>query len=139
MGAGGFMMSELGNPANFVKSLLVRAKFTNLFTFSCSALECAEPIVVTAGGFVRDVRMTEEERGAVTVTVRVVRNMGMDARSVAEACERALRGSPWDPGAGSGQYRVCGLDTTAPEFELRDSSGRFVYRFDVILTVAREI
>ena len=133
------MMSELGNPANFVSSLLFRAKFTNLFTFSCSALECAEPIVVTAGGFVRDVRMTGEERGAVTVCVRVVRNVEMDARSVAEACERALRGSPWDPGVDSGQYRVCGLDTTAPVFEMRDSSGRFVYKFDVILTVAREI
>ena len=125
-------MPELGNPANFVKSLLVRAKFTNLFTFSYSALEYPEPIVVTSGGFVRDVRTIEEERGAVTVCVRVVRNVEMDARSVAEACERALRGSPWDPGMDSGQYRVCGLDTTAPAFEMRDSS-------DVILTVAREI
>ena len=139
MGAGGFMMSELGNPANFVASLLVRAKFTNLFTFSCSALECAEPIVVTAGGFARDVRMTREERGAVTVSVRVVRNVEADARSVAEACERALRGSPWDPGMDSGQYRVCGLDTTAPELELQDGSGQYVYKFDVVLTVAREI
>jgi len=133
------MMSELGNPANFVASLLVRAKFTNLFTFSCSALECAEPIVVTAGGFARDVRMTREERGAVTVSVRVVRNVEADARSVAEACERALRGSPWDPGMDSGQYRVCGLDTTAPELELQDGSGQYVYKFDVVLTVAREI
>jgi len=133
------MKGELGNPANFVASLLVRAKFTNVFTQSCSALECPEPIVVAAGGFVRDVQMVSEERGAVTVCVRVVRNVEMDARSVAEACERALRGSPWDPGADSGQYRVCGLDTTAPSLELRDSSGRFVYRFDVILTVAREI
>ena len=132
-------MPELGDLGNIVASLLVRAKFTNLFTFSCSAIECPEPIVVTAGGFVRDVRMASEERGAVTVSVRVVRNAEMDARSVAEACERALRRGPWDGGAESGQYRVCGLDTTAPDFELRDSSGRFVYRFDVILTVAREI
>ena len=130
---------ELGNPAEFVKSLLFRAHFSKVFSFSCSALECPEPIVVTAGGFVRDARMTEEERGAVTVSVRVVRNVEADARSVAEACERALRGAPWDPGADSGQYRVCGMDTTAPASELRDSSGRFVYKFDVILTVAREI
>ncbi|MBQ9003593.1 MAG: hypothetical protein IJ087_17240 [Eggerthellaceae bacterium] len=95
--------------------------------------------MVTAGGYARDVRMTREERGAVTVAVRVVRNVEADARSVAEACERALRAAPWDPGMDSGQYRVCGLDTTAPELELRDSSGRFVYRFDVVLTVAREI
>ena len=130
---------ELGNPANFVKSLLARAHFSKVFSFSCSALECPEPIVVTAGGYVRDVRMTGEERGAVTVSVRVVRNVEADARSVAEACERALRGTPWDSGMDSGQYRVCGLDTTAPEFELRDGSGRFVYKFDVVLTVAREI
>lgn len=129
----------LGNPAYFIASLLVRAHFSEIFSFSCSALECPEPIVVTAGGFVRDVRMTEEERGAVTVTVRVVRNVEMDAHFIAEACERALRGAPWDPGDDSGQYRVCGLDTTAPALELRDSSGRFVYRFDVVLTVAREI
>ena len=132
-------MPELGNLGNFVASLLVRAKFTNLFTFSCPALVCPEPIVVTAGGFVRDVRMASEERGAVTVSVRVVRNAEADARSVAEACERALRRASWESGADSGQYRVCGLDTTAPEFELRDSSGRFVYKFEVILTVAREI
>lgn len=130
---------ELGNAGEIVKSLLVRAHFSKVFSFSCSALECPEPIVVTAGGFVREARMTEEERGAVTVAVRVVRNVEADARSVAEACERALRVAPWDAGAGSGQYRVCGLDTTAPSFELRDSSGRFVYKFDVVLTVAREI
>lgn len=132
-------MAELGNPANFVASLLVRTKFTNVFTFSCPALECAEPIVVVAGGFVRDVRQVEEERGAVTVCVRIVRNGEADARSVAEACERALRGAPWDGGADPGQYRVVGLDTTAPEFELRDSSGRFVFKFDVVLTVVRAI
>ena len=130
---------ELGNAAEFVKSLLVRAHFSKIFSFSCNALECSEPIVVTAGGFVREARMTEEERGAVTVAVRVVRNVEADARSVAEACEWALRGAFWDAGAGSGQYRVCGLDTTAPALELRDSSGRFVYKFDVVLTVAREI
>ena len=132
-------MAELGDLGNFVALLLVKAKFTKVFTFSCSALECPEPIVVTAGGFVRDVRMAEEERGAVTVAVRVVRIVEADARSVAEACERALRRARWEEGDESGQYRVCGLDTTAPEFESRDSSGRFVYRFEVILTVSREI
>lgn len=132
-------MAELGDPANLVASLLVRAKFTNVFTFSCSALECACPVVVEAGGFVRDVRLAEEERGAVTVAVRVVRDLEVDARSVAEACERALRRASWEDGAESGQYRVVSLDTTAPALELRDSSGRFVYLFDVLLTVVREI
>lgn len=128
---------ELGNLANFVVSLLVRAKFTNVFTFSCSALECPEPIVVVAGGFVREVRQVEEERGAVCVAVRVVRGVAADAESVACACERALRGAAWEGGADAGQYRVVGLDTAAPEMELQDSSGRWVCRFEVVLTVAR--
>jgi len=132
-------MEGLGSCANSIAKLLVEAKFTSVFTQSCSALECAEPIVVSSGGFVRDVRMAEEERGAVTVTVRVVRNVSADAESVACACEHALRRARWEMHAEAGQYRICGLDTAAPELELQDSSGRFVWKFEVILTVAREI
>ena len=132
-------MSELGNLGNFVASLLVRAKFTNLFTFSCPALVCPEPIVVAAGGFVRNVRMAEEERGAVTVAVRVVRNVSADAESAAYACERALRHARWEECAEAGQFRIVALDTSAPALELQDKSGRWVWKFEVVLTVVREI
>ena len=131
------MKTYMGNLANFVASLLVRAKFTNVFTFSCSALECAEPIVVRAGGFVRDVRLVDEERGAVVVSVLVVREVLADAEAVAGACERCLRGCCWDGGADSGAYRVVGLDTSAPESREQDGSGRWVFGFEVVLTVVR--
>lgn len=130
-------MPGLGSCADSVANMLVKAKFTSVFTEIPSALSCPEPIVVAAGGFVREMRQVAEERGAVTVSVRVVRNLRRDAESVACACERALRRARWGECADAGQYRVCGLDTAAPELESRDSSGRWVYRFEVILTVAR--
>ena len=130
-------MAGLGTCADCVAKLLVEAKFTSVFTEIPSALACPEPIVVAAGGFVREVRQVEEERGAVTVSVRVVRNARRDAESVACACERALGRARWEECADAGQFHVCGLDTTAPELESQDSSGRWVYRFETILTIAR--
>lgn len=130
-------MAGLGSCADSVAKLLVKAKFTSVFTEIPSALACPEPIVAAAGGFVREVRQVEEERGAVTVSVRVVRNVRRNAESVACACERALRRARWEECADAGQFRICGLDTTAPELELQDSSGRWVWKFEVILTVAR--
>ncbi len=60
--------------AESIKKLLVDAHFTSCFTKVLpSALDCAEPIVVVEGAFTRDSRMAEEERGAVAVTVMVVR------------------------------------------------------------------
>ena len=132
-------MPGLGSCADSVAKLLVDAKFTSVFTESCSALECACPIVVAAGGFARDVRAEGWERGAVTVAVRVVREVSADAESVAHACERALRRARWEECADAGQYRIVGLVTEAPALELRDGSGRFVWKLDVVLTVAREI
>lgn len=130
-------MAGLGSCADSVANLLVKAKFTSVFTEIPSALSCPEPIVVAAGGFVREVRQVEEERGAVTVSVRVVRNARRDAESVAYACERALRRAHWEKCANAGRFRICGLDTAAPELDSQDSSGRWVYKFEVILMVAR--
>lgn len=60
--------------AESIKKLLVDAHFISCFTKVLpSALDCAEPIVVVEGAFTRDSRMAEEERGAVAVTVMVVR------------------------------------------------------------------
>lgn len=130
-------MAGLGTCADSVANLLVKAKFMSVFTEIPSALACPEPIVVAVGGFVREVRQVGEERGAVTVSVRVVRNARRDAESVAYACERALRRARWEECADAGQFSIVGLDTTAPELELQDSSGRWVCKFEVILTVAR--
>ena len=126
--------------AESIKKLLVDAHFTSCFTKVLpSALDCAEPIVVVEGAFTRDSRMAEEERGAVAVTVMVVREVAADAESVAVAAELAVRRADWEPYADAGSCRIVGIDTTAPAFKERDSSGRYVWAFDVTCTVVRSL
>ena len=126
--------------ADAIAKLLADAHFTSYFTkVRPSALDCAEPIVMTEGAFERDSRMAEEERGTVAVTVMVVREVAADAESVAIAAERAVRRADWEPYADAGPYRIVGIDTTAPAFRERDSSGRFVWAFDVACTVVRSL
>lgn len=122
-----------------VKEALVRGDFTNCFTKPVSALACAEPIVVLEGAFSRTSRIDGEERGSVPVAVLVVREDAEAAESVAFACEQMLRGCDWERDAGAWPFRVVGLDSTAPRFKERDSSGRFVWEFSVELTVARSV
>ena len=126
--------------ADAVAGMLGDAHFTSYFTKVCpSALDCAEPIVVTEGAFVRDSRQVEEERGAVAVTVMVVREVAADAESAAITAEQAVRRADWEPYADAGAYRIVGSDTAAPAFKERDSSGRFVWSFDVTCTVVRSL
>lgn len=124
--------------AESIAKLLVDAHFTSCFTKVLpSALDCAEPIVVGEGTFSRDSRMAEEERGSVVVTVLVVREVMADAESVAAAAELAVRRADWEPYADAGGCRIVGVDTAAPAFKERDSSGRYVWAFDVACTVVR--
>lgn len=126
--------------ADSIASLLADAHFTSYFTkVRPSVLDCAEPIVVTGSAFSRDARMVEEERGTVAVTVMVVREVAADAESVAVAAELAVRRADWEPYADAGTYRIVGVDTTAPAFRERDSSGRYVWAFDVACTVVRSL
>ena len=126
--------------AESIAKLLADAHFTSCFTKVCpSALDCAEPIVVTEGAFSRGSRLAEEERGSVVVTVLVVREVMADAESVAAAAELAVRRADWEPYADAGGYRIVGIDTTAPAFKERDSSGRYVWAFDVACTVVRSL
>lgn len=123
-----------------IAKLLADAHFSCYFSIvSPSALDCAEPIVVLDGEFERDSRMTEEERGTVAVTVLVVRETLADTESVATAAEHAVRRADWEPYADAGAYRIVGIDTTAPVFKERDSSGRFVWSFEVACTVVRAL
>ena len=101
--------------------------------------DCAEPIVVLGGGFERDALMVEKERGTVAVTVMVVREVAAEAESVAVAAELAVRRADWEPFADAGACRIVGIDTTSPDFKERDSSGRFVWAFDVLCTVVRSL
>lgn len=126
--------------ADAVAGMLGDTHFTSYFTKVCpSGLDCAEPIVVTEGAFARDSRQAEEERGTVAVTVMVVREVAADAESVALAAEQAVRRADWEPYADAGAYRIVGIDTSVPAFKERDSSGRFVWSFDVTCTVVREL
>ena len=126
--------------AESIAKLLADAHFTSCFTKVCpSALDCAEPIVVTEGAFSRGSRLAEEERGSVAVTVLVVREVAADAESVAVAAELAVRRADWEPYADAGGYRIVGIDTTAPAFKERDSSGRYVWAFDVACTVVSSL
>lgn len=89
--------------------------------------------------FEREARMEDEERGTVTVAVLVVRDVEAIAEADAQACERWIRAYGWELVAENGSWRICGLDTTMPSFKERDGSGRFVYEFDVRLTVVRSL
>lgn len=126
--------------ADAIASLLADAHFTSYFTKVCPlALDCAEPIVVTEGAFARESRQAEEERGTVAVTVMVVREVSADAEAVATAAELAVRRADWEPYADAVAYRIVGIDTSAPAFKEHDSSGRFVWSFDVTCTVVRTL
>lgn len=126
--------------ADSIAIMLADTHFTSCFTKVCpSAFDCEEPIVVTEGAFERESRLTEEERGSVVVTVMVVREVAADAESIAVAAELAVRRADWEPYADAGGYRIVGIDTTAPTFKERDSSGRYVWAFDVTCTVVRSL
>ncbi len=125
--------------AFLVAKALLEGDFASYFARIPSAAVDPEPIVLREGAFERDVRMPDEERGTVTVTVLVVREVEAEAERVAEEAERWVRSYGWEPVAENGSWRIRGLDTTAPAFKERDGSGRFVWSFDVVLTVVRSL
>ena len=126
--------------ADSIAEMLADAHFSCYFSkVSPSALDCPELIVVLDGEFNRESRMAEEERGTVAVTVLVVRELSSDAEDVATAAERAVRRADWEPYTDAGAYRIVGIDTTAPAYKERDSSGRFVWSFEVACTVVRAL
>lgn len=123
-----------------IAEMLADANFSSYFSkVPPSALDCAEPIVILEGAFSRDSRMAEEERGTIPVTVLVVREVSSDAEDVATAAERAVRRADWEPYADAGDCRIVGMDTMASAFRERDSSGRFVWSFEVACTVVRAL
>ena len=125
--------------AFLVANALLDGDFASHFARIPSVADDPEAIVLREGAFERMSRMAEEERGTVTVTVLVVREVEAEAESVATAAERWMRRYGWERHAEDGSWRVVGLDTTAPTFRERDGSGRFVYSFDVTLTVVRAL
>lgn len=127
------------NIANQIKNILLSSGFSNVFSTIPSALDCAEPIVVSQGDFSREARRAEEERGTLPVTVLVVRDVAANAEAVAVSCERAVRGANWEPFAEAWPWRIVGVDTTAPAFKERDGSGRFIWALEADCTMARAL
>ncbi|HJG41097.1 hypothetical protein [Bifidobacterium pullorum] len=122
-----------------VAKALLEGDFASYFANLPSADVEPEPIVVREGRFERVSLMEAEERGTVTVAVMVVREVAATAEADALACERWIRRYGWEPVAENGNWRITGLDTTAPAFKEIDGSGRFVWAFDVVLTVVRSL
>lgn len=122
-----------------VAKALLEGEFASYFAKAPSALEDGQPIVLREGAFERRVRSEDSERGTVTVAVLVVREAPAEAEADADACERLVRACQWERIAENGGWRIVGLDTTAPSFKERDGSGRFVWAFDVVLTVVRSL
>lgn len=122
-----------------VAKALLEGDFSSYFSKVPSAAECAEPIVLREGKFEREARGDDSERGHVAVTVLVAREAEATVEGDAEACERWLRSFGWERHSENGSWHIVGLDTTAPAFRERDRSGRFVWAFDVVLTVVRVV
>ena len=122
-----------------VAKALLEGDFASYFASLPSADVEPEPIVLREGRFERVSRTDGEERGTVAVAVLVVREVAATAEADAQACERWVRSYGWEPVAENGSWRIVGMDTTAPAFKEIDGSGRFVWAFDVLLTVVRSI
>ena len=126
--------------AELVASALVDAEFPNVFPKSApSALDFPECIVLVQEGFERESRIECEERGIVRVSCHVVRELAADAESVAIAAEACIRNCSWELHRDAAPWRVAGIDTTAPSFKERDSSGRYVWQFGIEVTAVRAI
>ena len=126
--------------ADSIANLLADDHFSCYFSKACpSALDCAESIVVVEGTFERGSRLAEEEHGSVVVTVMVVREVMADAGAVAAAAELEVRRADWEPYTDADGYRIVGVDTAAPALKERDSSGRYVWAFDVTCTVVKSL
>ena len=126
--------------AELIASALVDAEFPNVFPKSSpSALDFPEAIVLLQGPFGREGRFDGEERGTVPVRVLVVRELPAEAESVAIDVERCIRHADWELHRDAGPWRVAGIDTAAPHFKERDSSGRYVWEIDIDVTAVRAI
>lgn len=102
-----------------------------------SVLTCPECVRVGHAAYKSEERFTEGECGACEVVVLICRDTDMKAKSVADACESAIKQAMWERYADMGRERICSMDAARPKFKERDSSGRYVYQVAVSVTVDR--
>lgn len=122
-----------------VATVLRALGYANVFTAPPSSRLCCEPVVVTAGAWERESRQADgEERGTQAVNVLVCCEDPSDAEATCRAVERDLRRDGWT-GSGDGWHcRVAAVDSGAPEYKGRDSSGRWLWGLELRLTVVRD-
>lgn len=128
-----------GGAADVAAAFLRSLGYANVFTAPPAARVCADPVVLTCTAWEREARLADGcERGAWTIDVLTCCEDPRDAEATACALERDVRRGDWD-GAGDGWHvRVVACDTGAPEPRGRDGSGRWLWGFAMILTIARD-
>lgn len=123
-----------------VATVLRSLGYENVYMAPPSARLCCEPIMVACGTWERESRQADgAERGLRTVDVLVCCEDPSDAEATCRAVERDLRRDGWT-GSGDGWHcRVAAIDSGAPEYRGRDSSGRWLWGFALALTVVRDL
>ena len=123
-----------------VAAALGACGFADVLTSPPSAMLCAEPIVLSCGAWERLARLDDaRERGVQTVGVLVCRDTPTEAESVCRAVEAALRGCAWEARLEGWRVRVAACDSDAPGPRGRDGSGRWLWGFDLLCTVVRDV
>lgn len=112
--------------------------FASYFASVPSAADDPEPIVLRQGKFERAALLPDGgERGTCTVEALVVREVSADAEAVADACARWVRGWGWERHSEAWPWCIVGVNAGAPFLCERDSSGRYVWQFDIEVTAVR--
>lgn len=128
-----------GGPADVVAEMLRTLGYANAYATPPSARLCAEPVVVACGGWERTARLVDgAERGTQSVEVLVCCDDPTDAEATARAAERDLRGADW-AGISGWEWRVIAVDSGGCRPVGRDGSGRWLWAFELVLTIEREI
>lgn len=138
-GTGAPLAGGIGVCAAVAAALGVRG-FTDVFTSPPSAMLCTEPIVLSCGAWERLARLSDgRERGVQAVGVLACRDTPSEAEAACRAAEAALRGCAWEARLEGWRVRVAACDSGAPEPRGRDGSGRWLWGFDLLCTVVRDV
>lgn len=83
-------------PEILVAGMLMDAGIEDVFVRRPGVMECPNPVTVGRARYERDERMADGERGTHRLSVHVCRDVDVEARTAAEACERALKYGSWE-------------------------------------------
>ena len=124
--------------AAMVARVLRRSGHKGVFEQPPTALMCSEPVVVSDAGWRACSKgAAGDVRGVAVVNVLVCRDRASEARIRCEAVEQAIRRARWGAYAFAGEWEVTACSTAPPEPKGRDGSGRWLWGFEVELTMRR--